>query len=135
MASRVAQWSKALHRSASCATTDAGFESRLCRSRPRTGDPWGGAQLVQCRPGKGRVWSGGYVLVPSRTCDSCGGLGAVHADTVARCMVFPLTHWCGWLPGKVGIVSRSSAAWLGCVSEDAQLSTSASLESVWKLQR
>uniref|UniRef100_A0A673WFV3 Heteroous nuclear ribonucleoprotein L like n=1 Tax=Salmo trutta TaxID=8032 RepID=A0A673WFV3_SALTR len=33
-ASRVVQWSKALHRSASCATRDSGFESRLCRSRP-----------------------------------------------------------------------------------------------------
>uniref|UniRef100_A0AAZ3QIE1 Transposable element Tc1 transposase n=1 Tax=Oncorhynchus tshawytscha TaxID=74940 RepID=A0AAZ3QIE1_ONCTS len=29
-ASRVVQWSKALHRSASCGTRDSGFESRLC---------------------------------------------------------------------------------------------------------
>uniref|UniRef100_A0A674CB51 Ecm29 proteasome adaptor and scaffold n=1 Tax=Salmo trutta TaxID=8032 RepID=A0A674CB51_SALTR len=29
----------------------------------------------------------------------CGGVGAVHVDTVARCTVFPLTCWCGWLPG------------------------------------
>ncbi|XP_064818668.1 voltage-dependent T-type calcium channel subunit alpha-1H-like [Oncorhynchus masou masou] len=30
--------------------------------------------------------------------DFCGRLGAVHADQVARCTVFPPTHWCGWLP-------------------------------------
>jgi hypothetical protein len=24
----------------------------------------------------------------------------MHADEVARCTVFPPTHWCGWLPGK-----------------------------------
>uniref|UniRef100_A0AAZ3PQX2 Uncharacterized protein n=1 Tax=Oncorhynchus tshawytscha TaxID=74940 RepID=A0AAZ3PQX2_ONCTS len=28
-------------------------------------------------------------------------------------MGFPPIHCCGWLPGYVGIVSRSSAAWLG----------------------
>ena len=39
------------------------------------------------------------ILVSSRTRDSCGGPGAVHADQVARCTVFPPTHWCGWLPG------------------------------------
>ena len=37
----------------------------------------------------------------------------------ARCTVFPPTHWCGWLPGRMRAVLRSSAAWLGCVSEDA----------------
>jgi hypothetical protein len=39
------------------------------------------------------------VLVPLHTSDSCGGPGAMHADTVARCTVFPPTHWCSWLPG------------------------------------
>ena len=34
---RVAQWSKVLHRSVSCATRDSGFEPRL----------WGDAQLAQ----------------------------------------------------------------------------------------
>ena len=37
--------------------------------------------------------------------------------------------------GLVGIVSRSSAAWLGCVSEDTRLSTVESPESVRDLQR
>ena len=37
--------------------------------------------------------------------------------------------------GLMGIVSRTSAAWLGCVSEDARLSTLASPESVQELQQ
>jgi hypothetical protein len=49
----------------------------------------------------------------------------VSADTLVR----PASGFCG------GIVSRSSAAWLGCVSEDAWLSTLASPESVWELKR
>jgi hypothetical protein len=56
--------------------------------------------------------AGRDVLVSSRTSDSYGG-------PVARCTVFPLTHWCGWLPGWLRAVLRSSAAWLGCVSGDA----------------
>ena len=39
------------------------------------------------------------VLVPSHTSDSCGGLDAMHADTIARYMVFPPTHLCVWPPG------------------------------------
>lgn len=42
--------SKALHCSASYATRDSGFKSRLCR-RLQPGNPWGGAQLTQCRLG------------------------------------------------------------------------------------
>ena len=45
------------------------------------------------------VLAGRDVLVPSRTSNSRGGPGAVHANTVARCTVFPPTHWCGWLLG------------------------------------
>ena len=79
--------------------------------------------------------AGRDILVSLCTSDCCGGLGAVHADQVARCMVFPPTHWCGWLPGWMCIVSRSSAAWLGCVSEDAWLLTFASSESVRELRQ
>ena len=71
------------------------------------------------------------ILVSSRTSDSCGRL--VHADQVTRCTVFRPTHWCGWLPGWMCIVSRSSVAWLGCVSEDAWLSTFASPKSAREL--
>ena len=63
--------------------------------------------------GLGEGLAGGDVLVPSRFSNTCGGPGAMHADTV----------------------ERSSTAWLGCVSEDARLSTFASLEFVRELQR
>jgi hypothetical protein len=79
--------------------------------------------------------AGRDILVSLRTSDFYGGPGAVHADQVARCTVFPPTHWSGWLPGWMCVVSRSSAARLGCVSEDAWLSTFASRESVRELQR
>jgi hypothetical protein len=69
-------------------------KSRLCCSRPQPGDPWGCCTIGPVSLGEGLA--GRDVLVPSRTSDSCGGPGAVHADTVARCTVFPLTHWCGW---------------------------------------
>ena len=94
----MAQWSKALHRSANCATRDSGFESRL--SQPAaTGRPMGRRTIGPVSSGLGEGLAGRDVLVPSRTSDSCGGPGAVHNDTVARCMVFPPTHWCGWLLG------------------------------------
>ena len=47
----------------------------------------------------GEGLAGREVLVPPCTSDSCGSPGAVHANMVARCTVFPPTHWCGWLPG------------------------------------
>ena len=43
--------------------------------------------------------AGRDVLVLSRPSDSCGWPGAVHTDTVAmvaRCTVFPPTHWCSF---------------------------------------
>ena len=65
------------------------------------------------------------ILVSSRTSDSSGGLGAVRADQVARCTVFPLTHWCGWLLGWMCVVSRSSEVGLcfgGRMALDLRLS-------------
>ena len=49
--------------------------------------------------GLGEGLAGKDVLVPSLTSDSCGGLGAVHTDMVARSMAFPPIHWCGCLSG------------------------------------
>jgi hypothetical protein len=51
--------------------------------------------------GLGVVLAGRDVLVPSGTSDSCGGPGALHADTVARCTVLSPTHWYG-LSGHCG---------------------------------
>uniref|UniRef100_A0A8C7GJN9 Engulfment and cell motility 1 n=1 Tax=Oncorhynchus kisutch TaxID=8019 RepID=A0A8C7GJN9_ONCKI len=45
------------------------------------------------RQGGWRVWSAGISLSHLAL-----GPGAVHADQVARCTVFPPTHWCRWLP-------------------------------------
>ena len=103
MASLLAQWSKALHRSASCVTRDSGFEPRLCHSRLRPGGPHNWPSVVRVREGL----AGRDILVSSRTSDSCVWPGAVHADQVARCTVFPPTHWCGWLPGWMRTVLRS----------------------------
>ena len=64
-------------------------------------------------------------LVSSRTRDSCGGPGAVRANQ--GCQVH------GDSSEHIGAVLRSSAAWLGCVSEDALLSTFVSPERVREL--
>ena len=92
------QWSKALHRSASCATRDPGSSpGSVAAGRDRethvAAHNWPSIVMVR----------GGFS-------DSCGSPGAMHADMVARGMVFTPTHWCSWLPGEAGIVSRSSAA-------------------------
>uniref|UniRef100_A0AAZ3RZ17 Formin homology 2 domain containing 1 n=1 Tax=Oncorhynchus tshawytscha TaxID=74940 RepID=A0AAZ3RZ17_ONCTS len=44
-------------------------------------------RAVQVSSGLGEGLTGRDVLVPSLTSDSCGGLGVVHADTVASCTV------------------------------------------------
>ena len=114
------------NRSASCATRDSGFVPRVCRSQPRPGGPWGDAQFVV------RVredLAGRDILVSSRT----RHLAQCTLTKVARCTVFPPTHWWGWLPGWMRAVLRSSAAWVGCVSKDAWLPTFVSPEPVREL--
>ena len=111
---------------ASICEPNSGFEPRLCHSR---GAMHNWPSGVRVREGL----AGRDILVSSRTSDSCGRPGAVHANQAARCTVFPPTHWCGWLPGWMRTVLRSSAAWLGCVSEDAWLSTFVSPEPVREL--
>ena len=135
LGSRVVKQSKALHLSARGNTTDTLVRIQAVSQPAVARTPIGRRTIGPASSGLGEGLAGIDVLVPSRTSDSCGGPGAVHADTVARCTVFPTTHWCGWLPGWMGIMSRSSAAWLGCVSEDAWLSTFASPESERELQR
>jgi hypothetical protein len=110
---------------------DSGLESRLCRSRP--GDPWGGT-IGPASPGLGEGLAGRDVLVPSRTSDSCGGLGTVYVDTVTRCTVFPLKH-IGAAGFRVKWALCQEAVRLGWVSADAWLSTFGSPVSVWELQR
>jgi hypothetical protein len=99
------------------------------RDREVHGATYNWHSVVRVREGL----AGRDILVSSRTSDSCGGPGTVHTDQVARCTVFPPTHWCGWLPGWMHAVLRSSAAWLGCVSKDAWLSTFVSPEPIREL--
>jgi hypothetical protein len=100
-ASRVAQWLRAPYCSASCAIRVPGFAPRLCHNRPRPGGLWGDAS-------SSGLWEelvGRDVLVSSRTSDS-----RLPLTKVARCTVYPPTHWCGWLPGWMRAVLRSSTA-------------------------
>ena len=75
--------------------------SSLCPllQRAATGRPMGRCTIGPLSSRLGDGLAGRDVLVPSRTSDSRGRpgtmLGAMHTDTVARCTVFPLTHWCG----------------------------------------
>jgi hypothetical protein len=97
-ASRVVQWSKALHCNASCATGEPGLSPGSVaagRNRETHGAVHNWPSVVQVRGGFDRQ---GYPVL-SLTTDSCGGPGTMHTDTVARCTVFPPTHWCGWLLG------------------------------------
>ena len=61
--------------------------------------PMGRHPIGPASSGFGEGLANRDVLVPSCSNDSCAGLGAMQADTVTRCMVFPPAHWCGWLPG------------------------------------
>ena len=75
-ASRVVQWLRALYCSASCATRDSGFAPRLCRNREVRGATHNWPSIVRVREGL----ASRDILVSSRTSDSCGGPGTVHAN-------------------------------------------------------
>ena len=91
------------HCIASCATRDSGFAPRLCRSWPRPGGPWGRRTIGLASSGLGTVWPVGI---------SVAGWAQCALTKVARCTVFPPTHWCGWLPGWRRAVLRSSVVGL-----------------------
>ena len=80
-----------------------------------------------------RVWPVGISLSHCALATPVAGQAQCTLTKVARCTVFPPTHWCGWLPGWIRTVLRSSAAWLGCVSEGALLSAFVSPEPVREL--
>ena len=101
-ASRVVQCSRALYCSASCATRDSGFAHN-----------W--PSVVQVREGL----TGREILVSSRTSDSCGGPGAVRANQGYQVHGVSSDTLVRLASGLDGAVLRSSAAWLGCVSEGA----------------
>ena len=59
------------------------------------------------------------ILVSSRTSDSCGGPGAVRANQGCQVHGVSSDTLVRLASGLDGAVLRSSAAWLGCVSENA----------------
>ena len=71
--------------------------------------------VVRDREGLG----GSDVLVSSRSSDSCGGPGAVQANPGCQARSVSSDTLVRLASGLDGAVVRSSAAWLGCVSEDA----------------
>ena len=71
--------------------------------------------------------------VSSRTSDSGGGPGTVRANQGSQVHGVSSDTVVRLASGLDGAVLRSSAAWLGCVSEDAWLSTFVSPEPVQEL--
>jgi hypothetical protein len=121
-ASRVAQWSKA--------TRDSGFESRLCRSRPRPGWLMWRRTIGPASSGLGRVWPAEIPLsrVASRaqcTLTRSPGVRCFLRDIGAAGF---LVGWAlcqeavqlGWVVFRR---THGFRPWLGCVSEDAWLPT------------
>ena len=107
-ASRVAQWARALYCSASCATRDSGFAPRLCHNPAATGRSVGRRKIGIASLGS--VWTVGISLSHRAPVTPVAGRAQCTLTKVARCTVFPPTHWCGWLPGWMHAVLRSSAA-------------------------
>jgi hypothetical protein len=114
-ASRVAQWSRALHRSASSATS---VWVRAQALSAVTGRSMGRRTIGLALSGLWRVWPVGISLSHRAPVTPVAGRAQCTLTKVARCTVFPPANWCGWLPGWMRAVLRSSAAWLGCVSEE-----------------
>jgi hypothetical protein len=69
--------------------------------------------------GLGRAWPVGISLSHCAPATPVAGRSQCTLTKVARCTVFPPTHWCDWLLGWTRAVLRSSAAWLCCVLEEA----------------
>ena len=94
-----------------------------CPDSVATGRSVGRRTIGLASSGLGRVWPVGISLSHRTPATPVAGRAQCTLAKVARCTVFPPTHWCGWLPGWMRAVLRSSVAWLGCVSEDTWLST------------
>jgi hypothetical protein len=78
---------------ASCAARDPGSSPDSVtagRDRETHGAGYNRPTVVLVRGGFGRQGCSCSIALY----DSCGGPGAMHADTFAKC-----TQWCGWLPG------------------------------------
>ena len=118
MASRGAQWSRALHRSASCATRD--WVRAQALSQPAAnGRSVGRRTIGLASSGLGRDWSVWDLLVSSRTSDSCGGPGAVRASQGGQVHGVSSDTLVWLASGLDARCVKKQYGWLGCVSEDA----------------
>ena len=77
-----------------------------------TGRSVGRRTIGTASSGLGRAWPVGISLTHRAPATPVAGRGQCTLTKVARCTVFPPTHWCGWLPVWMRAVLRSSAAWL-----------------------
>ena len=84
--------------------------------------------------GLGEGLAGRDVLVSSLTGNSCGGLGAVYGCQVYSVFSDTLVQLASGFSGHC-VKKQCGLVGLCCVSKDAQLSTCASPESVWEMQR
>ncbi|CDQ78169.1 unnamed protein product [Oncorhynchus mykiss] len=106
-ASRVVQWSKALHRSASCATRDSGFESRLCCSRPRAPNHGSPDQLVQFKDAAGVLFRYKKILLTYQRLKNMSKAFQIHGvdrNTVAS--TTPIAEMLLVAPEKVAEVGE-----------------------------
>ena len=81
-----------------------------------TGRSVGRRTIGLASSGLRRAWPVGISLSHRAPATPVAGRTQCTLTKVARCTVYPPTHWCGWLPGWMRAVLRSR---LGCVSEDA----------------
>ena len=81
-----------------------------------TGRSLGRRTIGLASSGLGRAWPVGISLSHRAPATPVAGRAQCTLTKVARCTVFPPTRWCGWLPGWMRTVLRSSAA---CLSEGA----------------
>ena len=127
MASRMAQRSKALHRSAIGITTDPGL------LLVATGRPMRRHTIGPALSWLGEGLAGRDVLDPSCSSNSLWRDGCMDAD-FGQQLYGISSKTLVWLASGLS-VSRRRAAWQVRVSEDAWLSTFTSPESVRELQR
>jgi hypothetical protein len=122
----VAQWSKTLHHSDSCATRDPGSSLGSVAVGRRAIGP--------ASSGLGKGLAGWDVLVPSRSSNSCWRPCACTLTRSPGVWCFLRHIGEAGFRVKYALCQIRRAAWLGRVSEDARLSNYVSPESVRELQ-
>ena len=112
-ASRVAQWSRALQRSASGSVGSC--PGSVGRDREVRGATHNWPSVVRVREGL----ASRDILISSRTSDTCGGPGAVHANQGCQVHGVPSGKLVRLASSLDARCVKKQYGWLGCVSEDA----------------